>query len=436
MKRVRNQDEWVARARKVLPAGGFGNFEHGVFIRDGRGSRVRDEDGNEYIDYLLGSGPMILGHGHPEVLDAILGQLPRGTTFFANNAAGVELAEEICRAVACAEQVRFLSTGGEADMYAMRLARAATGRELILKFEGGYHGMSAEAQMSLAPAAPANFPRAVPDSAGIPASVRDGVLVAPFNDPEFLRSLFAERGREIAGAIVEPVQRVIPPEPGFLESLRECCNRNGSVLIFDEIVTGFRLAYGGAQERYGVIPDVCTLGKIIGGGFPLAAIAGRADTMAHFDRDRAGAEGFLMQVGTLSGNPVAAVAGLKTLEILRRKSAYHALRNNGRRFMDAAAKALAATGRDHRIVGSETLFEVVFTDRDVRNYRDMRAADAATGCQFHDVLRANGILKAYGKTYVSLALTEEDLEETSGIVRRAAGAIDPNTVRDRPGRDA
>jgi len=268
--------DWAARARAVLPAGGFGNFDPGIFIRDGQGARVRDEDGREYVDLLIGSGPMLLGHGHPEVLEAVAQQLPKGMTFFANNTAGVELAEEICRAIPCAEQTRFLATGGEADMYAMRLARAFTGRDKILKFEGGYHGMSAEAQMSLAPARMVNFPQAVPDSAGIPEGVRADMLIAPFNDLAFLESLLAEHGGEIAGMIVEPLQRIIPAEDGYLATLRKLCDQYGIVLIFDEVVTGFRLAYGGAQEAFGVMPDLCTLGKIIGGGFPLAAVAAPA----------------------------------------------------------------------------------------------------------------------------------------------------------------
>ena len=184
MKADISQDVWTERAQKVLPAGGFGNFDPNIVIREGRGARVWDENGKVYVDYLLGSGPMMLGHGHPEVLEAAQEQLGKGLTFFASNARGIELAEEICRAVACAEQVRFVSTGGEADMYAMRLARAHTGRDKILKFEGGYHGMSAEALMSLAPTRLENFPLAVPDSAGIPQSVRDNMLIAPFKSSD------------------------------------------------------------------------------------------------------------------------------------------------------------------------------------------------------------------------------------------------------------
>lgn len=419
-------ENWAARARAVLPAGGFGNFDPSIFIREGKGSRVWDEDGREYIDYLIGSGPMLLGHGHPEVLEAVAEQLPKGMTFFANNAAAVELAEEICRAVACAEQVRFLASGGEADMYAMRLARAFTGRDKILKFEGGYHGMSAEAQMSLAPARMVNFPQAVPDSAGIPEAVRAGMLIAPFNDPDYLESLLAEHGHEIAGIIVEPLQRIIPPAPEFLQAVRDLCDRYGIVLIFDEVVTGFRFAYGGAQEAYGVTPDLCTLGKIIGGGFPLAAVAGRKHVMDHFDKAIVGADRWLMMLGTLSGNPVAAVAGLKTMEILRREGAYDRLKANGARVMELYAKHLDAAGIAHRIVGHETLFDVVFTAQEVRSYRDVMSADAAKGARFNAVLRENGIFKSPGKTYPHLALTEEDFEMTGAAIATAAEAVAGN----------
>ena len=181
MTATETQTEWIKRANAVLPAGGFGNFDPGIIIRNGKGSQVWDENGKQYVDYLIGSGPMLLGHGHPEVIDVVQSQLGNGMTFFANNAAGIELAEAICDAVPCAEQVRYVTSGGEADMYALRLARAFTGKDKILKFEGGYHGMSAEAQMSLAPERLANFPQAIPDSAGIPESVRDSMVIAPFN---------------------------------------------------------------------------------------------------------------------------------------------------------------------------------------------------------------------------------------------------------------
>lgn len=416
-------DDLVARARAVLPAGGFGNFDADVFIREGHGSRVIDENGREFIDYLISSGPMILGHGHPEVNDAIRQQLDRGMTFFANNSAGLELAEEICRATPCADQLRYVSTGGEADMYAMRLARAHTGRPKILKFEGGYHGMSAEALMSLAPTRLQNFPRPVPDSAGIPETVEDGILVAPFNDADFAASLIDEHAGEIAGVIVEPLQRLIPPAPGFLEALREKTSQHGIVLIFDEVVTGFRLAYGSAQETYGVTPDVCTLGKIIGGGLPLAAIAGRKDIMRHFDKDAVGPDGFTVQIGTLSGNPLAAVAGLKTLEILRREGSYETLYATGNRLMAAMSDPLTAHGIAHQIVGAPVLFDVIFTATPVQNYRNMQTGDARLASIFNNAVRERGILKPGAKLYPHLALSEVDLQETEAAFAFAAGQV-------------
>ncbi len=424
MLKIGTQAEWIARAQEVLPGGGFGNFDPTIFIREGKGAHVWDEDGTEYIDYLIGSGPMLLGHGHPEVLEVVFEQLPRGQTFFANNAPAIELAEEIIRAVPCAEQLRYVSSGGEADMYAIRAARAFTGRDKIVKFEGGYHGMSAEAQMSLAPARRVNFPQAVPDSAGIPQSVADEMLIAPFNDADYIRSLLAEHGHEVAGIIVEPLQRIIPPEPGFLQLLREEADRYGIVLIFDEVVTGFRFAYGGAQELYGVTPDLCTLGKIIGGGFPLAATAGRKEIMAHFDKAAVGAERWLMQLGTLSGNPVAAVAGLKTMEILRRDGQYERLRATGERLMASVAAALSAHDISHRVVGDATLFEVVFTDGEVRDYRDVQASNGPRAARFNAVLREHGLFKSPGKTYPCLALTEADLAQTEAAYAAAAGAVD------------
>lgn len=420
MNRIHTQEEWKARAKEVLPDAGFGNFDPGIIISEGKGSRVWDEDGNEYVDYLIGSGPMLLGHGNEEVEEVIFEQIPKGMTFFANNAMGIELAEEICRAVPCAEQLRYVSTGGEADMYAMRLARAFTGREKILKFEGGYHGMSAEAQMSLAPSKLVNFPQSVPDSAGIPDAVRDSVWAAPFNDIDFLRSFMNEHGNDIAGIIVEPLQRIIPPEPGFLEAVREECSKHGVVLIFDEVVTGFRFSYGGAQELYGVTPDIATLGKVIGGGFPLAAIVGREDIMRHFNKDAIGADNWLMQLGTLSGNPVAAAAGLKTLEILRRPGTYERLRELGNSLMTMFDEHLSKAGIAHQIVGDKTLFDIVFTDKKVRNYRDVMNADASINAKFNNILRANSVFKSPGKTYPSLALTTDDLELTNNAIKTAS----------------
>lgn len=423
MKTSISQKDWTDRAAKVLPAAGFGNFEPGIVIREGKGSRVWDEDGAEFIDYLIGSGPMLIGHGHPEVLEAVEEQLAKGLTFFTNNARGIELAEVLVEAVPCADQIRYVSTGGEADMYAMRLARAHTGRDKILKFEGGYHGMSAEALMSLSPKTLVNFPQAVSDTAGTPDSVRDDMLIAPFNDAEFARQLIAEHADDIACVIVEPLQRLIPPEPGFLETLREETEKHGIVLVFDEVVTGFRLAYGGAQEAYGVVPDLCTLGKVIGGGFPLAAVAGKKEIMDHFDRSIVGDKGFTFQIGTLSGNPVASVAGLKTLEILKRPGAYETIRKHGERLMAALTNALNGQGIAHQIVGDPVLFDVVFTDTPVKNYRDVLKGDADKAKVFNQSMRSSGILKPDSKLYTHLALTEADLVQTEVAMETAARAL-------------
>jgi glutamate-1-semialdehyde 2,1-aminomutase len=412
----------VEIAKRVLPAGGFGNVAHDIVIAKGKGGRVWDVSGNEYIDYLLGSGPMLVGHAHPEVTEAVLEQIPLGTTFFANNEHGIRLAAEIVDAVPCAEKVRFVSSGTEADLYAMRLARAFRKRDKILKFEGGYHGMSDYALMSLAPKRPGNFPQGVPDSAGIPRSVQGEVIVAPFNDLATATSLMREHKEELGGVIVEPFQRLIPPKPGFLEGLRAITRELGIPLIFDEVVTGFRFAYGGAQAYYGITPDICTLGKVIGGGFALAAIAGRADIMAHFDRALVGDQDFLYQVGTLSGNPVAAVAGLKTMEILKRLGAYEKIFATGKRLMTGFAETLKKSGLPAQIIGAPPLFDVVFTAGEISDYRGTLRGNAEMHKRFSASLRESGILKGESKFYVSLAHDDRDIKQTLDAFETAIAA--------------
>jgi glutamate-1-semialdehyde 2,1-aminomutase len=410
-------------AQRVLPGGTFGNFAAEVVIREGKGGHVWDEEGREYIDYLLGSGPMLVGHAHPEVTQAAQAQIARGTTFFANNRLGIELAAAIVDAVPCAEQVRFVSSGSEADLYAMRAARAFTRRDKILKFEGGYHGMSDYSLMSLAPKRSGNFPLPVADSAGIPNSVREEVIIAPFNDADAVAGLVRDHRDELAGVIVEPFQRIIPPQPGFLAALRRITADHGIPLIFDEVVTGFRLAYGGAQEYYGVVPDLCTLGKVIGGGFPLAAIAGSAEIMAHFDKAKVGDDNFLVQIGTLSGNPVAAAAGLATLEILRRPGAYEQLHATGRQLMAALGRLLREAGIPAQISGEPPLFDVVFTPEPVRDYRGTLAGDAQLMRRFNALLRERGILKGESKYYISLAHTQDDIAFTIAAWQSAIKAL-------------
>ena len=415
--------EIVDKAKRVLPGGTFGNFAAEVVIREGKGGRVWDENGKEYIDYLLGSGPMLVGHAHPEVTEAAQAQIAKGTTFFANNRLGIELAEAIIEAVPCAEQVRFVSSGTEADLYAMRAARAFTRRDKILKFEGGYHGMSDYSLMSLAPKRSGNFPAPVPDSAGIPKSVRDDMIIAPFNDAEVVEGLVKEHRDELAGVIVEPFQRIIPPAPGFLAKLRKITAENGVPLIFDEVVTGFRLAYGGAQEYYGVVPDLCTLGKVIGGGFPLAAIAGREEIMAHFDKAKVGDENFLVQIGTLSGNPVAAAAGLATMAILKRPGAYERIHGTGRELMRTLGDLLKRAGIAAQVTGEPPLFDVVFTDEPIRDYRSTLTGDAGMARRFNALLRERGILKGEQKYYISLAHTDADIKDTIAIWQDAIAEL-------------
>jgi glutamate-1-semialdehyde 2,1-aminomutase len=413
----------IETAQRVLPGGSFGNMPGEVFLAEGRGGRVWDEEGREYVDFLLGSGPMFVGHSHPDVTAAVQKQLPLGATFFANNRHGVALAAAIVDAVPCAEQVRFVSSGTEADLYAMRVARAYRKRSKILKFEGGYHGMSDWALMSLAPKRPGNFPRPTPDSAGIPPSVEEEMLIAPFNDIDVAAGLIREHGDQLAGVIVEPLQRLIPPAPRFLQDLRDLTQKHGVPLIFDEVVTGFRFAYGGAQEFYGVTPDLCSLGKIIGGGFPLAAIAGRADVMAHFDRAKVGDDGFLMQIGTLSGNPIASVAGLATLEVLRRPGTYERVFANGRRLMATLSRLLHDAGLPAQVIGEAPLFDVVFTSEPIRDYRGMLKGDAAMARRFNQLLRARGVMKGESKYYVSVAHDEADLAHLEGAWASAIEAL-------------
>ena len=277
--------------------------------------------------------------------------------------------------------------------------------------------MSAEAQMSLSPSVSVNFPQAVPDSAGIPENIKKDVLIAPFNDLEFIASIVSEYHDQIAGIIVEPLQRIIPPLTGFLEGLRKICDSNNILLIFDEIVTGFRLAYGGAQEKYNVTPDICTLGKIIGGGFPLAAIAGSKEIMSHFDKSSVGKDKWLMQVGTLSGNPIASAAGLKTMEVLKRNGMFAKLHQRGQEIMNCMSECFERANIHHRIVGDPSLFDVLFINEDVNNYRSSMKADANLNVRFNQGLRKRKIFKASAKLYPSLALTDEDIYHTKEAIK-------------------
>jgi glutamate-1-semialdehyde 2,1-aminomutase len=355
---------------------------------------------------------MLVGHAHPEVVAAVREQLDLGSTFFANNERAILLAEEISKAMPCAEKVRFCSSGTEATLYAMRVARAFRRRDRILKFEGGFHGMHDYAVMGMSPPAPAQFPAAVPDSAGIPQAVASTMLVAPFNDLETTAAIIDRHHDELAGVIVEPFQRVLAPKPGFLAGLRELTARHGVPLIFDEVVTSFRFAYGGAQEFYGVTPDLCALGKAVGGGFPLTAVAGREELMAHFDRSRVGPDQFIPQVGTLSGNPIATAAGLATVRILKRPGTYERMHALGRQLKQALQSICDRAGVPARVVGEGVLFEVYFTGEDVTDYRSTLKADKARLTRFVALLRERGVFRGASKFYLSIVHDERDVKET------------------------
>ncbi len=416
----------VERARKVLPAGGFGNVTFDVVVAEGKGGHVWDASGNEYIDFLLGSGPMLVGHCHPKVTEAVQAQVAKGSTFFANNALGIELAEAIVDAVPCADKVRFVSSGSEATFYAMRVIRAHTGRDKVLKFEGGFHGMSDYALMSMAPAQPGNFPQAQPDTAGIPTNISDDMLIAPFNDAATACALIEEHAEDLAGVIVEPLQRMIPPKEGFLQALRDATKSAGVPLVFDEVVTGFRFAFGGAQEYYGVVPDLCALGKVIGGGYPLAAIAGSDEIMAVFDAAEVPADRAVKQIGTLSGNPVAAAAGLATLDVLREPGAYERLFATGRALMDGFTERLAKHGVAGQVMGEAPMFDIVFKAGEIADYRGTMGADAGLNKRLNAELLKRGVFKGDNKFYVSLAHTDEDVAKTLDAFDDALAGIAAN----------
>src|SRR5512133_615649 len=329
-RRTRGQLDLLGKAARLLPGGTLGMFglpsDLAIVPAYGRGGRLYDVDGNEYIDHLLGSGPLIRVHARPAVVAAVQEQAAKASTFYFVNEPALELGEMIVSAVPCAEKIRFCTSGNEATFYAMRLARAHTGREKVLKFEGGFHGVHDYAILSVWPSAPYTSTEPSVESAGIPRGAYESVLMAPFNDVETTADVIEAHHEELAAVIVEPFQRSIPPRPGFLSFLRDITTKYGIVLIFDEVVTGFRFAWGGAQEYYGVTPDLATYGKIIGGGYPLAAVGGRSEIMDLCDNARKGSGDYVYMTGTLNGNPVSAAAGVATLKELKGKNLYTRIR--------------------------------------------------------------------------------------------------------------
>ncbi|MSO93317.1 MAG: aminotransferase class III-fold pyridoxal phosphate-dependent enzyme [Rhodospirillales bacterium] len=393
-------------------------------VRKGEGSRIQDVNGRWYIDYVCGAGALILGHAHPQVTQKIAEQVGNGIHFFGMlNEQSVQLADEVVEAVPCAEKVVFGTTGSEATFYAMRLARAFTGRDAILKFEGGYHGNNDYSNISMTPKAISNYPQGQPDSAGIPAGTQASVLVAPYNDLDAVRLLVAEHKNELAAIIVEPVQRIIYPAPGFLQGLRKIADDYGILLIFDEVVTGFRLAYGGAQELYGVTPDLAAYGKIVGGASALSAVAGRADVLDLSDPRNKSNPKYVHVNGTLHGNPVACAAGLATLAEIRKPGFYDRLNTIGADFRKAMQDVLDRLGVPALVLGEGSLWHILFLTKPPRNYADVLSSDQArTKALDHELVR-QGLYVLPNRRFVSAAHTDKDIEETARALDAACRKI-------------
>jgi len=422
-----DQSDLLRRAAQVLPGGVLGSHRSGpgleLVVREGRGAYLFDVSGRRYLDYLLGSGPMLLGHAHPAVVEAVERQMARGTSYMLLNEAAIELAEELVRAVPCAEQVRYTSSGTEATFFALRVARAFRKRDKILKFEGGFHGAHDYALMSVVPRSPKAFPAPTSDSAGIPQAIEGEVLVAPYNDLATAEALLAAHHDELAAVILEPYQRTIVPSPGFLQGLRAVTRRYDVPLVFDEIVTGFRLAYGGAQEYYGVVPDLACYGKVVAGGFPLACVAGPAAIMRHFDAALEGTPDYVWQAGTFNGHAIACAAGLATLRELRRPGAYERLFKTGTRLREGLRAAVSRHGLAAQVSGEPPVFDVFFTDRPIVDYRATLTADRGRLARFNQELLRRGVVKAVNKVYVSLAHTDQDVEETLDVFDQALAVL-------------
>jgi glutamate-1-semialdehyde 2,1-aminomutase len=418
----------VARAKQVFGGGTLHSWaipdEATVVIARGQGAHVWDTDGREYVDCHLGSGPLLLGHGHPGVTAAVRDQLDLGVTYHFFNPQVIEFAERVVGAVPCADVVRFVSTGSEATFYAMRLARVFTGRNKILKFEGALHGGHDYAAQSTAPAKPGPLPTPVPDSDGIPAGVQETVVIAAFNDLPSVKAAIAAHGDDLAAIIVEPMQRAIVPEPGFLDGLRALADSSGALLIFDEIVTGFRLAWGGAQERYGVQPDLCTLGKAFAGGFPVSAIAGRRDIFELTRPERRGRAPFAWLSGTFNGNPVGAAAGVACLEALSQPGVYARLQHVGDQLRQTLPELGREAGLEVQAMGDGPVVQVFFGPGALRNYREVMGTDQHRRKQFGVELVRRGVLTNPGeKLYLSLAHTDADMERVLEAARGAFKAV-------------
>jgi glutamate-1-semialdehyde 2,1-aminomutase len=393
-----------------------------VFFKSARGAWLEAENGRKYIDYIGSWGPMILGHSHPAVIEAVTETAKRGLSFGAPCVLETRMAEKICALMPSIERVRMVSSGTEATMSAIRLARGHTGRDKIVKFEGCYHGHS---DSLLIKAGSGALTLGVPSSPGVPAGLAEHTITLPFNDSAAVDAAFAELGQEIACVIVEPIagnMNMVPPVPGFLETLRDACSETGALLIFDEVMTGFRVAKGGAQAVFGIRPDLTTLGKIVGGGMPAAAFGGRADVMASI-----APEGPVYQAGTLSGNPVAMAAGLATLELLDQPGFYESLSESTRRLTDG----LAAAAADNEIpVSTENeggMFGLVFTDNGpVRSFEQVAAADVERFKKFFHGMLDEGVYlapSAYEAGFVSAAHGTAEIDATIAAAQKVYATL-------------
>ena len=420
-------DELFSRAKAVIPGGVSSPVRafkavggSPLFVARAEGARFWDEDGRAFIDYVGSWGPMILGHAHPAVVEAVREATGRGTSYGAPCAAEVELAERITRLVPSVEKVRFVSSGTEATMSALRVARGFTGRRKILKFDGCYHG---HADSLLVSAGSGVATLGIPGSPGVPEGTVADTLVAPFNDTAAVEAVVAAHGKDLAAVIVEPVcgnMGTVAPKPGYLEALREITLTSGTVLIFDEVMTGFRVALGGAQQRYGIRPDMTCLGKIVGGGLPAAAYGGRADIMA-----TVAPEGPVYQAGTLSGNPLAMAAGIAILDLLAQPGTYEALEARSARLeagLRRAAREAGATVAINRVASMITVF---FCAGPVTDYATAKASDTQRFARFFRAMLERGIYlppAQFEAAFVSLAHGEAEIDATIAAAADALGA--------------
>jgi glutamate-1-semialdehyde 2,1-aminomutase len=424
--------EFLSRAQQSLAGGVSSPFRAKapvpIYVADACGSRLRDVDGNDYIDYALAWGPLILGHRHPALVEAVRRQADRPHILGAQHQLEFEVAEQIQRLVPCAERLAFTSSGSEAVQLALRLARAFTGRTLVLKFEGHYHGWMDGALLSYHPSAAeleGSPPgRALPGSAGQVPNAADNFAVAPWNAAEALARIFDERGSSIAAAIAEPVvcnSGCLMPQPGFLELLAAHCRKNGALLIFDEIITGFRIELGGAQRRFGITPDLATFGKALGGGLPLSAICGRKDILEGMFG------GGVAFGGTFNGNPISLAAAAATLGELSREDGrpLETVRKRGERLMDGIRAAAAAHAIPLRVVGFGAACALHFTEaRQLQNYRDTLADDRHRLRRFLLAAAEEGVnLLPDGRLYLSTAHSEADIDETIAAFGRAFAGL-------------